>query len=87
MGNVKLNLKKTPQMQDLQRLSGAEGGDWTHDLFITSELLYHWATSASYIILAAQFCLVKTKKNNPACYRRGYSHEIGAGNLDLRGDV
>ena len=29
----------------------ANDGTWTHDLFLTKEVLYHWATSAEILHL------------------------------------
>ena len=51
-----LSLFKTPQsdphsLRQLRRMRAVDE-DWTHDLFLTKEVLYHWATTACYFLLS-----------------------------------
>lgn len=57
-------MQKVPNIQGYSEPFGADGGNRTHNLLITSEMLCHWATSAYSI------CLVVT---NQLLYHLSYT--------------
>ena len=49
---VGVKIQQSPNISRYSGIIGADGGNRTHNLLITSEMLCHWATSAYLIVFA-----------------------------------